>query len=311
MKKLLLFFSFSVALSFSSKAQTSVYHPFPDSDAYWCQTDKWFDGTCDGNENYTIFFNGDTTIGSHVYHKLAKSGYGYSTLCGPNGNGYYYYNYIAAIRQDTLQKKVWIYNDGTHSDTILYDFNLQIGDTLDQSKVYWAVYGGGQGHVIVSIDSILISGQYRKRYNYSACQFYLPDSSIIEGVGSTSGLMSAPSCGEYSSYLNNFVRNVKVFPDSTSFGCYINTAVNSLSEKNISITLSPNPFHSTSTLSILDSRFTKGDLKIYDVMGRLVRQQVISNQATIINRNDLSNGLYFYRLSNSEGLMLTGKLVVN
>jgi hypothetical protein len=318
MKKSLLLFSLSVALS--AKAQTSVYHPFPDSDAYWCQTDKWFDGTCDGNENYTIFFNGDTTIGSHVYHKLAKSGYGYSTICGPNGDGYYYYNYIAAIRQDTSQKKVWIYNDGTHMDTVLYDFNLQIGDTLDQSKVYWAAYGGGQGHVIVSIDSILISGHYRKKYNYTACQFSFSDSSIIEGIGSTSGLMSPPSCGEYSYYLNNSGQNVKVFPDSTVFGCYINTSTNNLPEKNISITLSPNPFHTTATLEIKNEELKMKNLefKIYDVMGRVVREQIVNSKSEIVNRNDLPDGLYFYQLripnesgqANDYELIASGKFVV-
>ena len=47
MKKLILLFSLTVALAFYAKAQTSVYHPFPDSDAVWNQQIDDFDNFYD------------------------------------------------------------------------------------------------------------------------------------------------------------------------------------------------------------------------------------------------------------------------
>ncbi len=58
--------------SLCANGQTSVYHPFPDSNAVWNFHFQWYcfaNGTAD--EYYSITISGDTIIGSQTYHKLS------------------------------------------------------------------------------------------------------------------------------------------------------------------------------------------------------------------------------------------------
>ena len=59
----------------------------------------------------------------------------YSHIYG-NPNCSFYYpiftggHYVGSVRQDSLTKQVYIVPPGYSSDTLLYDFNLGIGDAL-------------------------------------------------------------------------------------------------------------------------------------------------------------------------------------
>src|SRR5688572_4384490 len=131
---------------FSANAQTSVYHPFPDSSAMWRQTGYvngfWCCctgfGPCLKEDDYEFFLQGDTSIGSIAYKKIYLTGLGvehllYAVSCSPgcSNSDYYYYNneYAGSIRQDTALRKVYFMPPGHVQDTLLYDFDLQVGDT--------------------------------------------------------------------------------------------------------------------------------------------------------------------------------------
>ena len=106
---------------------------------------------------------GDTTINNKLYHKIY------------NGNGY-----SGAIRQDITTKSVYFhgyYQSSFANDTLLYTFGLHVGDTVP-IKFASAVYP----EKIISIDSILINGNYRKRFNTNGS---INNNAWIEGVGST------------------------------------------------------------------------------------------------------------------------------
>ncbi len=76
------------------------------------------------------------------------------------------------------------------------------------------------------------------------------------------------------------------------------------------ITLYPNPFKSSITISVKDlSPADKYELKVYNVLGKEVMSNVITNQTTILGTNDLASGMYFYQLLNNNVLMQSGKLV--
>jgi len=284
MKKLLLLFSLSLTLS--AKGQTLV-----DTNKIWTITYCISNGGC---PTYIYKFNGDTIIGSHQYKKLNAS---YDSTMSQ-------WYYQEAMREDST-KKIFRVQYGDTTEDIYYDFALNKNDTFKTCFMSFPMH-------LDSIDTVqLLNGEKRKRFLFD---LNMPNEIWIEGIGSLSGLINVgyQYCSvDIVDFLNCFTEdNILKYKDPISNTCYFVVSVGE-SEKNISITLSPNPFHATATLSILDSRFTKGDLKIYDVMGQLVQQQIISNQSTKINRNGLCDGLYFYQLSNSEGLMLTGKFVVD
>ena len=81
-----------------------------------------------------------------------------------------------------------------------------------------------------------------------------------------------------------------------------------------SITISPNPFHTTARFEINKSEFIikNCDLKIYNTLGVLVRQEKISNlNSFILHRNDLHDGLYLYELRTSDSSPIgTGKFII-
>src|SRR5665213_1616561 len=97
------------------KGQTNVYHPFPDSNAWWGQTNWWIimidleDGT-DYNDTNKLFMAGDTLIDSNHYQILLQSGFLQTTDMhfGNTSSSFYFNNYKGAIRQDTLLKRVYI-----------------------------------------------------------------------------------------------------------------------------------------------------------------------------------------------------------
>ncbi len=158
-----------------ASAQFNVYHPFPDSNAVW--------GVSSGSvwcpDVYIQeYYDGDTLIGLYSYKIIMQAAT--DTNCNtPPGLG------AGFLRDDTAAHKVYWRIPGMATDTLLYDFTLEVGDTLR------GLYGNtglcADGVVTVySVDSIIVGTNYRRRINFSWDQCFGP--SIIEGIGSTTGL---------------------------------------------------------------------------------------------------------------------------
>src|SRR5438045_3220280 len=103
MKKHLLSFALLILLMTQTKGQTSVYHPFPDSNAYWNESYSYviFDFHF-VSWRYSIFIDGDTVIGGNAYHKLFENGYE-CMYCPDDATNYFSNKYEGAIRQDTAR----------------------------------------------------------------------------------------------------------------------------------------------------------------------------------------------------------------
>jgi hypothetical protein len=85
-----------------------------------------------------------------------------------------------------------------------------------------------------------------------------------------------------------------------------------IEENNTSInSISPNPF-SQSTQITLPQTYHNIALAVYDIQGKQVAQQQYKDCSQIqLNRNQLSNGLYFLKLTLYDKEVETGKIVVN
>ncbi len=120
MKKLLIILPVFTVLF--AGAQTSVYHPFPDSNAIW---NIEFVMQCSFStdiKKYSILLDGDTLINGQLYHKLTtpfvQTYSSVSCFDIPAG-------YKGSVRQDTAAKKVFIVPPSTVDEMLLYDFNMQ------------------------------------------------------------------------------------------------------------------------------------------------------------------------------------------
>jgi len=301
MKKLLLILFVIASIAKQSHAQVNVYHPFPGSNSFWNEQSyslNW-NHTCATQDYYTLFINGDTIIGAKSYHKIYKNGYTvYSCQNPPTTPIYTYYNtyYRFAIRQDSLQKKVFLYDATSNKDTLLYDFNLNVGDTLHILNSNYGI------HYVTSIDSVLVGAKYHK-------EFLLETSlALIEGVGCTCGLNTLigifPDGG---GTLNCFNHNSETYPANAS--CSLTIDVNETIVQKIQIQVSPNPFSSSTTLQSYKP-FTNATFILYNAFGQEVRSMVISHSPFVIERSDLPSGLYFIRLVQDNKIVATDKLII-
>mgnify|MGYP001610797804 CR=1 FL=1 len=93
---------------------------------------------------------------------------------------------------------------------------------------------------------------------------------------------------------------------------HLTIGVNETASENMQVNVYPNPF-STSVTVELNSPMSigaKGDVtfKMYDVFGREVYHSPITAHRLLIERGNLSSGIYFYQIINNNQIIATGKL---
>ena len=260
MKKIYIIILFAFVF-FSADAQTNVYHPFPDSNAYWNSYKSWMVNSNPPVGVDVIIWDwivGDTVIGSFTYKKIKEYTYCQNNAATTLG-------LAALLRQDSIQKKVFLFNG--HGDTLLYDFNLSVGDTIPK----WYINTTYPQNKISSIDSILIGTTYRKRFNISMGGCCGPQS-LIEGIGSTMGLFLPLDQGvEHGSTLQCFSHNGQtLYPNSTG-SCNFDVGINNIIHQN-DFSISPNP--TSGIFNVQMSKFENVQMEIYNVMGGGSLQQL-------------------------------------
>jgi hypothetical protein len=150
------------------KAQT--YVPFPDTNAYWNEI-KQYQGICDPPDycKYTFYFDGDTLINAESYHKVYV-------------DDSIYISYMGGLRE--IDKKVYFFWRDCADPVLLYDFGLNVGDSV-RLACDLCYFEGPLYMKVTSVDSVLIGDtSYRRRINFD----YGPEQSWIEGIGSVGGL---------------------------------------------------------------------------------------------------------------------------
>jgi len=244
------------------KAQ--VYIPFPDSNAMW--TDRIYDPSCNlvgecSINQYRI--TDDTLINGKIYKKLIKSGY----LIDQNFHYTFYSEYAGAFRQEVNNKKVFYFPPYgyTQADTLLYDFNLNVGDSLPLSYIYSFNFCDA---VIDNIDSVAVGNLYHKRFHISTVgtppwgQTWL-----IEGIGCTHGLFGGICViWEGSQDLTCFTQGDTLNYPGYSSDCNIITSVPNVTNKPEAIILSPNPADNILSLTF-PVNFHNAEIGIYNDSG--------------------------------------------
>lgn len=304
MKKFLYIQSVLLLTLTTVHGQTNVYHPFPDSNAVWninfglyC----FWNGTA--NENYSIIISGDTLINGQPYHKLTTPYVqSFSTgTCGGKIAGY-----KGAIRQDQPAKKVFFVPPLSNSEQLLYDFTMQVGDTVKG-------YAGSTNtpflpDVILSIDSVLVGGNYRKRWKTDS--YYNPY--FIEGIGSAYGMIerSPGNVTDMPGYLVTcFSQNGITLHPATATNCdLILTSVSTIQENSSQVKISPNP--STGIFTIQNKEAEISYIEICNIFGEIVYAETVKSKMHEIKLEDKSRGIYFYKSVSGDKRISSGKLII-
>jgi hypothetical protein len=317
MKKLTLSFCLLLVTA-SDFAQTNVYYHFPDSNAVWREFSYNYIpfSSNESCSNYQNVIDGDTMAGSFIYHKIRHSGnYFASGYC--NAPPWYYtpsYQnyYLGAYREDTTNRKVFFLPPGSISDTLLYNFNLSVGDTLPVTYTNDFFVS----NIVTSIDSILIGSKYHKRFGISGYGFDGFDTNyvyLIEGIGSTYGLLGrlqAPAEVPGGSILECFMQNgITLFPDTNTLCQLVSLNVNELKNP-IRLIVFPNPFSTTTTLQT-NINLKSATLSIYNALGQEIKTiNNISGKEITLQRDNLPEGIYFIRLTEEDKIVGSGKIIV-
>ncbi|MCY7410306.1 MAG: hypothetical protein LH473_08540 [Chitinophagales bacterium] len=113
---------------------------------------------CEQRRYYT---NGDTIIDSIEYKKL------YVDIIY-SAQPDYYGLYGGALREDTLNRKIYFYCACNPMEQLLFDFDLHTGDLAPQTFLH----ADEDSMWISDIDSILIGNDFHKRFNLSCLTGY-------------------------------------------------------------------------------------------------------------------------------------------
>ncbi len=311
MKKALL--SLFLLFPFIVNAQ---YFPLVKEGGIWRQTDSYIPimpGDLWEVYRYQYKIDGDTTINGIDYKKLYSMNY--DSLLVEN------INLLGAIREDSLKRVYYLDNNTAHSpigsnndstEILLYDFSLNVGDTL---FVPYTFYSSDTTQVVESIDSTMIEGQWRKRINFFQTT-YSPNIRIwIEGIGDLKGLFF-PLLSEFEDYwtLTCYEDN-NIFwtnPELQNYGysCFDVGIKGSENIEDNSIKVYPDPCYNNINFNI-NYQHKEIEISIYNSLGNMVQKLNIegSNNNIKLNTSSLNNGIYYFRISGSNNKIKRGKFI--
>lgn len=291
-----------VLFSFLGNAFSQEYHPLLNNSSWVLSAG----GSCCVPPVVHFINEGtDAVIGQYTYKKF------FDPFPGHDSN----FNSIDTvyIREDVAARKVYKIVNG--SDALLYDFNLELDDTITQYGYTWTV---------TEVEQVSCNAGLRKKLKLQTYSDYYHRTFTmrwIEGVGSNAhpfyperNIYSVLSAGGGYNYYTNcsFQDGLQVYGDPEycgSMAAPLSTETNTAPNRQIAF--SPNPLVTSFNI---DSGYTlqNANLKLYDTRGQFVREFTnLSGRKITLNRENLSSGLYFAQLFENGQVVKTAKLIVD
>jgi len=294
----LLFFSaiFGQGLS----AQGSFY--FSDSSAQWnLLTTEYAQNTY-----YSTFIfqtAGSQLIGNYYYEQINN---------GANEN---------FVRRDTTGKV--FYRAATDSlDYLIYDFGKVTGDTFSFFNPW--ISTGIIYVTVVGTDTVNWGGI---RKLMSLCLHFGSFDTVcygapivcVDGIGALNsdflrpGIDKAILDGPTFNLLCYFADSNTVYHNSNYQSCTVDTTILGINETSLNNTLhiSPNPV----TGDFVNIQLGEGpppstSLQLFDLTGRMVLQQPVTEKLSHVPLNNLASGMYLYSINSPDQKLNSGKLVI-
>jgi len=266
---------------------------FPTSDAKWKFNILGDSGGTFSNSFLAL--TGDTIINNTTYYIVSNDF---------SNEGY--------LRKE--EKKIYFIPEDSLQEYLLYDFNLELGDTFINQ---WSWNNSGTDTIYVSqIDSILTNDGYRKKWHFG------PDGGEwIEGIGSTFYL-TQPIYGETlgGGYkLLCFAKGDSLIYENPIWVSHPNGSIfeincddiivsteDHLSETNKNLTISPNPFKDH--FYILFPEIPAGTkIQLFSITGKLIKTLEYYDNVFLPN---IPSGIYLisFKINSKQHKSLIQKL---
>lgn len=245
----------------------------------------------------SIFTTGETSIGNHTYQSVGHANYTYGH-----------------IREDIQTGKVWFYSATSNTEYLIMDLSLAVGDPFvlnipgteqDSTVLVESVYFDVNGKKHITLDFDLYMANEKLTF--------------IEGVGPNAGILfleqdSWDYFAETVTYLLCAHKDeVQTFSNTTYDGdCNLDDLGTGIDRsQDIPWSLYPDPFEDFATLSFESLKGKNVSLIICDITGKPVKTvENITEGQTSIQRNNLPQGLYFFKLQTEGKQVASGKMVI-
>lgn len=281
------------------QAQTNVYHPLPEN-AIWRIDQHYYDpfqNPCSFWYYYQFESAGDTLIDGSTCRKINRSiSEAENIFCGavqpiaPGNSGY-----VGALEELPDSNKVYFYPASGSTKYLLFDYNMEVGDTL------WSWVTLPDTFVVTIQDSISINGLYHKRWFFNPTPMNeIPY--LIEGIGTRMGLIN-PFWSYYSDFTTRYLVCVKDDEQTlfqSAFGnaesCNWTPSDQTEFTDDVRVHIYPNPC--SNFLEIETGRIMKNlKLQLYNSTGQVALEESYSGINKIkIPVNDYVQGVYYLKI---------------
>lgn len=206
--------------------------------------------------------------------------------------------YIGALRNDHL--KTYFIPVDSVKEIILYDFGLEVGDTL---KYYYPTYNAGPNHyaIVESVDSVMIDSEYRKTIRFEIGGLW------INGIGCEKGLLRPPlyDLSGFGQDLYCYSKNDTTYHPGYQVGnCPLNISLKELSS--VAFEIFPNP--TTDFITIQSDNNQLLDVKLYNAAGVLVMSTTSTEVQTKLDLSEIPAATYILSIK-GDGFFETKKII--
>ena len=274
------------------------YTPLTSDTAVW-KTTRW-DMSSPGATGYGTEGHqkeGDTIIDGNTYQLIKEQ----NLLSGIISTT------VGAIREDSL-RQVWYrrlagfpgpelsYIPVDTVDVLLWSFNNhQVGDTIEITNHYGFFISSGKWAIVQNIDSILVDGTYRIRYDvqYFGYPGGLSSDYWIAGIGPSLGFASAHNTWfEWYTQLTCYEDLTTNWLNPLATTCLLFS--NGLEEIDpVTINIYPNP---TTDILNIDGNLTFNRYQVFSINGSLLKSGFVNQNQ--IRTKEFTRGTYILELSN-------------
>ena len=278
-------------------SQTNVYKPFPQTYGSWNVSGQHYIGFPPTGSYLTYQHYealGDTIVGLFTYKKVTVSTSMYNPFnFGPKVFAFGY-------RNDSINKKAYYLDvtGGTNKDTLWYDFNLNVGDTLKETFAYTS-FGNNmnnQRRIVNTIDSVLICGSYYKQFNFGCLINGGFETSLIEGVGFKDRF-------DVTGYLGGCPFEPSAVYSTGFSTCNINSVADLSTSRFIETFPNPTNFELNINASLQLNEYS-----IFNNLGAIILKGNLSGLQSI-NISSLADGLYVIKIQDKSGNQYQSKFV--
>lgn len=264
------------------------YQPFPVTNAIWNMKIAWTGWPETAIYRYGIL--GDTIINNQFYKKF----YNIENDTVLNLD---HLTYGVAIRESN--KQIFVKSPYFESEILLYDFSLNVGDTMVSNSVNG--YLSNNLCIITGIDSIkLNNNEYRRRFlinDWGEHEYW------IEGIGSIGGILHpmVQFQGAAISLLRCFKQNdtALYINNIECQKCFCQLASSIEDNENRTFKIYPNPVSNT---LFIESDLTPSiiTVNLFNANGLLIKSNTFDSYPISLNIKDLPEGIYLIQLINKD-----------